>query len=175
VIKTFNHEINFVLLCACVKPDDERRNGIENVASSTLNWDLVYEISLRQRVLPLLYENIKSRLSSRVPDRIIEKLKNVYFDNVTRNISLSSFLLKVLNILKEDDIVAVPFKGPLLAQYVYGDIGLRPFSDLDVLVNQNDAVCAWGILLENGFSPKLELDHGQRHKYTKLMSNISFF
>ncbi len=172
--KTFNREINFILLCACVEPDGERRKCIENAADSSLNWDLVYEISLRQRVLPLLYENIKSLLPGKVPARIIEKLNSVYFDNVTRNISLSLFLLKILSLLKENNISAVPFKGPLLAQDVYGDIGLRPFSDLDILVSKNNAFVAWQILLEDGFQTELVLDDGQKHKYIMSEDHMAF-
>jgi hypothetical protein len=47
---------------------------------------------------------------------------------------------------------AIPFKGPTLAEAAYGDIALRPFSDLDVLVLARDFPAAAAAVAELGYA-----------------------
>ncbi len=167
-------ELNFVLLCACTEPDHEKCSRIKSIDSSSLDWDLIYEVSLHHRVFPLLYKNIKEIFPDYVPDRIVKKFKNSYFNNATKNLYFSAFLLKIMNFLQTHDIFAVPFKGPVLAQDIYGNLELRQFSDLDILVSNNDAVNAWRILIKDGFQPELDLDNNQKYKYVKSEDHIAF-
>ncbi len=169
-------EIDFVLLCACVEPDDERRDRIiEDAANADLDWDLVYRISLQQRVLPILFENIKSLLRGMAPNRIFKKLQDIYLNNTIRNLSFTLFLSNTLILLEENGVFAIPFKGPVLAQEIYGDIGLRPISDLDILVSKKDAVVAWEILLKDRFLPLLEINDRQKHVYIRSEDHMVFF
>ncbi len=52
-------------------------------------------------------------------------------------------------------ILAVPFKGPLLAASVYGDVALRQFSDLDILMHQRDILRAKALPVDQGYRPVL--------------------
>ncbi|MCP3888068.1 MAG: nucleotidyltransferase family protein, partial [Desulfobulbaceae bacterium] len=52
--------------------------------------------------------------------------------------------------------IAVPFKGPVLAENVFGDVTLRRYLDLDILISKNDAAKAVELLLDNGFIPEEE-------------------
>ena len=47
---------------------------------------------------------------------------------------LTSELIKIMKLLEENDIKAIAFKGPTLAQLAYGDVTLRQYVDLDLLV-----------------------------------------
>jgi hypothetical protein len=51
----------------------------------------------------------------------------------------------------------MPFKGPVLAQSVYGDPGLRSFSDLDLMISSADFERAKHTLAEIGYRPAKEL------------------
>ena len=46
----------------------------------------------------------------------------------------------------------VSIKGPVWAQVLYGDIGRRSWSDLDLLVDEDQAVLAREVLLAGGFT-----------------------
>jgi hypothetical protein len=59
-------------------------------------------------------------------------------------------LLKAINLLKQHDIRAIPFKGIILAASVYGSIGLRQFCDLDILVPKQDFLNASNVLINQG-------------------------
>jgi len=166
-------ELNFILLCSCTEPDAARCLKINTVASSSLDWDLIYETSLRHRVFPLLYRNIKEIPLDYVPGRIVKKFKETYFNNATKSLYFSAFLIKIMNFLQEHDIFVVPFKGPVLAQDIYSNLELRQFSDLDILVSKNDAVAAWCLLIKKGFQSELDLDKGQKYKYVKAEDHIA--
>ena len=48
-------------------------------------------------------------------------------------------------------IPVIPLKGPLLAEALYDDPGLRPFTDLDLLVRTRDVPRAVGLLATRGY------------------------
>ena len=82
-------------------------------------------------------------------------------------------LINVLNLLKSEGITAIPYKGPVLASMAYGNIGLREFGDLDVLINKSDAFAARNILI----SQQYELDstiNVEHTTYMKLDSEYRF-
>jgi hypothetical protein len=44
----------------------------------------------------------------------------------------------------------VPFKGPALAVQAYGDLSLRQYDDLDLLIHEADVPRAYQLLIANG-------------------------
>ena len=72
-------------------------------------------------------------------------------ENAGWNLSLTRELLRVMALLEKAGIPAISFKGPVLAAQYYGDIGLRQFGDLDILVSRRDVPRAKGILLSSGY------------------------
>lgn len=160
-------EIDFVLLCACTAPDSQRCSRIREIADSSPDWELIYNISIEQRVFPLIYKNIRELLPDRVPAVIVRKFRHSCFDTAKRSLHFSSYLFTILDLFKENGILALPFKGPVLAQDVYGDPGLRSFGDLDILVSKKDALKAWQILLDSGFNTQLELYSTTNQKYIR--------
>jgi hypothetical protein len=61
------------------------------------------------------------------------------FEEIARkNLRFTAELIRILNCLESHGIAAIPFKGPTLAESVYGNLALREFSDLDILVRQSD-------------------------------------
>src|SRR2546426_10956064 len=69
-----------------------------------------------------------------------------------RNLCLTGDLLSLLELFEARGIPAVPFKGPVLAVQAYGDVALREFRDLDILVTHRDITRARELLLARGFS-----------------------
>lgn len=168
-------EFDFVLLCSSVDLDEKRCALIRDAAVPTLQWELVYDISVRQRTFPLLYETINKVLPEKVPNQILDKLKSIYTENSKYNFYLSFFLTKLLRLLKENKIDAIPFKGPVLAEKVYGAIGRRFFVDLDILVSRADAQAAWNVLTRIGFTPEIEIDDRLKRKYIDNEDDVTFF
>jgi len=73
-------------------------------------------------LLPLLEEEERERWKKAIQFRTLRSMQQL------------TVLNKIINSLKELGIEAIPIKGPVLSQQLYGSIGARHFSDLDVLV-----------------------------------------
>jgi hypothetical protein len=144
------------------------------MGAGSMNWDLIYDIAREQRTLPLVSQNIRSIIPDLIPSPVAEKLKSFSFQNTTRSLFAFNFLWNIVRLLKSNGISVLPFKGLLTAQDIYGDISLRSFSDLDLLVERKQALKAWKLLEENGFTPELPLEASQIKKYIHVEDNISF-
>ncbi len=59
--------------------------------------------------------------------------------------------------LAQRQVPTIPYKGPVLAQTAYGDIGLRSFSDLDLLISPDDFARAKAALAEIGYQPSQQV------------------
>jgi Uncharacterised nucleotidyltransferase len=73
----------------------------------------------------------------------------------------------------------VPFKGAVLAASAYGDLALRQFSDLDILVGRGDVVRAKNLLLAAGnrLEPQgytIELSDALEQRYLDTQCNYNF-
>lgn len=68
------------------------------------------------------------------------------------NLTLSGELLRLLDLLEEEQIEAIPLKGPALSQVLYRNLALRSFSDLDVLIRPGDLMRVKRLLEAHGYS-----------------------
>ena len=72
---------------------------------------------------------------------------------VRRNLRLTQELLAVQGQLETAGIFAVPFKGPMLAVQLYGNLALRQYHDLDFLIRPGDIGRAAEVLIARGYRP----------------------
>jgi hypothetical protein len=63
---------------------------------------------------------------------------------------------RVVELLADRGIAALPLKGPFLAAAVHGDIGLRETADVDILVAAEQLDAAARALVAVGFTPPVE-------------------
>ncbi len=82
-----------------------------------------------------------------------------------RNLFLTGELVNLLKSLKEQNIVALPYKGPVLATLVYKNVALRRFGDLDIIVKQKDIFAVRELLIAQGYRPNLEMTDAELVKY----------
>ena len=78
--------------------------------------------------------------------------------------------LELLNIhrhLAARGLEVLPYKGPSLAETLYGNVALRQFSDLDLLIRRHDVLKVKAALAELGYEPGLQLTQSAEHAYLK--------
>ena len=80
---------------------------------------------------------------------------------------MSGELIKIMHLLEENHIKALAFKGPTLAQMAYGDITLRQFCDLDILIKQEERERASALLASEGYKEALAFTAVQRKNWYK--------
>ena len=101
-------------------------------------------------MLPLLAQNL-SRLG--IDDPLRPRLAGVHRHSWARAQQQFRFLTRVLESLHAARIDTLILKGAALTRQYYPSAGLRPMSDVDVLVPQAEAGRAMEVLLRSGFVP----------------------
>jgi hypothetical protein len=140
-------EIELLLCCARTQPSSEISRQIQNLVQQNIDWDFLLQTAARHSVLPLLYQNLKTLCPEAVPKPVLSELRNFFHTNAAHNLFRTQELIKILKLFQDNDIPAIPFKGPALAASVYGNLALRQFGDLDILVHERDFLKAEEFLL----------------------------
>jgi hypothetical protein len=144
-------EIELLVLCARWIANEKSDQRIRVLLQLQIDWDFLIAIADQHRVLPLLYHSLCRISPGDVPDKAMSRLQQEFSANVKRNLSLTAELLQVLDIFAANEIPAIPYKGPILAASIYGDVSLRQFGDLDIIVHEIDKARARELLISRGY------------------------
>jgi len=115
------------------------------------DWQMLTQKSIASGVMPLFYQALKGMESLPISKSHLLQFQHLNRLNGLHNVSQFKELLRVLNLLRADRIKAIAFKGPVLAISAYGNVALRQFNDLDVLVKLEDFWKAMAVLTANGY------------------------
>lgn len=168
--QTTRPEIELLLCCARTQPSSEISQQIQNLVQQSIDWDFLLQTAARHKVLPLLYQNLKTLCPETVPKSVLSELRNFFHTNAARNLFRTQELLKILKLFQDNDISAIPFKGPVLAASVYGNLALRQFGDLDILVNPKDTIKARELLITQDY--KQNFDHRWQYSFIHSQKEI---
>lgn len=144
-------ETALLLACARTRMDPEHAGQIRALLGQDINWAGLMQMAQRHKITPLLCRSLASTLPDAVPQAVMEELRKRSRANALRSLRLTRQLIRVLRGLESDGVLAVPYRGPMLAEAVYGDLGLRQFTDLDVLVRRRDVSKAREVLVSLGY------------------------
>lgn len=92
-------------------------------------------LSYAHGVFPLVYHTLKTH-TELIPEDILSIMKFENMGIAKKNMLMTAELIKVMKLLEENNIEAIAFKGPTLSQMAYGDIALRQYVDLDILIKK---------------------------------------
>jgi hypothetical protein len=154
-------EIELLLCCSRTCIDSQRAERLKTLVQEEIDWTYFIQMALRQGVMPLVYFNLNTTCSDAVPHTVLEQLRNHFQSNAINSLFLASELLKLLHLFNENEIPTIPFKGPVLADAIYGNLTLRQFCDLDILVREQDFLKARELLILKGYQPLQEHDWEQ--------------
>jgi hypothetical protein len=170
----FSPECELILCCAATVLNNERWNRIKALLETDLDWDCLLKEAEQHGIIPLLYSNLEAAFPGAVPEPFINTLRDYFRKNLISNLLLTSEMCGILNLLEAHGISAVPFKGPTLAVAAYGDLALREFRDIDLLVHKEDVFKAKAILATRGYAPDHQLSRAQETAYLKSESEYGF-
>lgn len=160
--RRLSYRQEMALLCHCARTA-LRAEDVEQIRELTqdgIDWAHLNELAEIHRVSPLLFRSLACLDFARVSEETMGRLRERFTRNALRNLLLAAALTEIVSLCEAHGIVAVPFKGPTLAASVYGDLALRDFIDLDILVYPQDLVRAGDLMLALGYEA-LEPESGQ--------------
>jgi hypothetical protein len=148
----------FDLLCACtgVELSSERIARIKNWIDARVDWNEFLRLAEHHGVLPLVARSLSAHAPG-IPSQLEHSLRSAFDTNLRRNLWFASELARIVDRFEKEQLRAVPYKGPMLAESAYGDVVLRNFGDLDFLISCADFQRAKQSLGELGYRPSSEL------------------
>lgn len=86
-----------------------------------------------------------------MPRQVFLDLWRTQEQNARRNALLGAELARIVTVLEANGVPALAFKGPALAEQLYGRVELREFEDLDILIPVDQLPRAKAVLLSDRY------------------------
>jgi hypothetical protein len=168
-------ESELLVWCARTHVTEELRTDISSRVQEPMDWGLMLDLAAYHGVFPLLYRNLSTICPSLVPGDTLTKLRQKTQACALLNRSLAQELRNLCDAFAERGVPVVPIKGATLALSAYGDLTLRDFSDLDLLIPESAIGAAQAVLFAQGYERKdlstdpveAEHDEGPYHVFIK--------
>lgn len=151
-----------LLLTACsALATDAKQPRLQALLASPVCWERLFLLAERHGVQPLLYEALHP-VRDAVPTQHMQELQRSYQANLHKSLLLSRELIRILHHLRDFNLEVLPYKGPALAEFLYGDIALRQAGDIDLLVHREQFSCVEQALAKIGYVPQARLSQAEQ-------------
>lgn len=154
MLKSVCPEKQLLVHCARshLRPADEE--AIRSLVVLALDWEYLLAEAAENSVLPLLHRSLRQAASHFVATPILDRLSEMSRANTIRCLYLSAELSRILQLFQSESICGIPYKGPVLACQAYGDVTLREFEDLDIVLPQKDLLRAHALMERQGYTAR---------------------
>jgi len=152
-----DHAAETSLLLGSLRFDRGALSPIERAALTSdqldrLDWPRLMQMAAEHGVQPQLYRSLKA--AGAMPPAVLAAMRAQYYGSSLTNLRLARELVHLTCRLKDAGVAAIAFKGPVLALKVRGDLSLRQFNDIDLLVRPQDAGRAAQVLIAEHHQPR---------------------
>jgi hypothetical protein len=147
-------EEQFLLLAADIDPDAAVYARMDALIPTIRNWETFATMAVGRCAAPLLTAKL-GRLEQvgLIPEKVLRDLRQASLRTLSRNMLLTEYFRQVNKAFGAAGIPLIALKGAMLSEWLYGDINLRQFSDLDLLVPVEKGLESLDILQSMGFKP----------------------
>lgn len=147
-------EKRLLLCCARTQLSTALAQEIRELTAGPMDWDLLFASATDHSLRPLLLRHLSGCASDVVPPPALKRLSDAVRTNTGRCLILTAELIRLMDRFGGAGILAVPYKGPVIAVQAYGDVTLREFEDLDIILPQRDMARANEIVVGLGYRPR---------------------
>jgi hypothetical protein len=168
-------ELLLVLACARAQLNPAAAGEIASAAGQPLDWLKATDLASGHGLSPVLISQVQLHVAARVPERVRLYLIERFRAHTITNFELTKELLEILSLLEKGGVDALAFKGPVLAQQLYGDLSLREFVDVDILVPATHASTVIALLAAKGFEPQFILTPQQFARFQRSSSHMGLY
>jgi len=194
ITATLSTDLKFLIACCQMEPSADDITFIYSYLNAEdFHINALIDLAYQHAILPLVYKTLlalnadtpvskeqegckklNDASNSPLNPQILTELKAHYMHISQRNMLMSAELIRIMKLLEDNDIEALAFKGPTLAQLVYGDITLRQYIDLDILVDESD-LRKTGLLLDNhAYIPSFPIKILKNETCLSVINDLSF-
>jgi hypothetical protein len=145
-------EEEIILLAADINPEQSILDRLNELIPAISDWEVFTKMAIDRAAAPLIVDKLpKLSNASLFPDGVLRSLKQASLRTLTRNMLLTEHFRQVVRAFNDAQIPVITLKGAMLSEWLYGNINLRQFSDLDLLVPQDKGLAALEVLRKMGY------------------------
>ncbi len=131
----------------------ERNDRIEALIARKPDWRALDVLAARHGLTPQLYSALTAEPGLACADALAV-LRPRHLANAFRCAQLAGELTRVIGIFRQAGLGALAVKGPVLAMLAYGDVAMRQYGDVDLMVRPADVTRAAELLVTAGYQPR---------------------
>jgi Uncharacterised nucleotidyltransferase len=147
-------EKKLLVCCARMKLQPGLVDAVRELASGLLDWDFLLTEAADNSMTPLLAHHLLDCARDEIEAAKAKALRRAARATIVRCLALNAQLIRLMEAFRARGILAIPYKGPVLAAQAYGDVTLREFGDLDIILRHRDIAKANEIMVGLGFRPR---------------------
>jgi Uncharacterised nucleotidyltransferase len=133
------------------------------------NWKSFLAACDYHQVGPIVFHRFQGRVA--VPSQVLEHLRARFYHVSAYNHRLAMDLVQLFAAFEQQRIPCLALKGPAVAMAAYGDLSLRQYEDIDLMVHTEDVAKAVEMLIARGFQPSR--GQAERYKHLKLDHEVT--
>ncbi|MDH4154255.1 MAG: nucleotidyltransferase family protein [Nitrospira sp.] len=157
-------EAELLVWCARTGITEDLVARIRQKLQEPLDWANFLQMTECHGVEPLVYASLSRAAADLVPAEVLMRLRRKAQVGGLLNHLLARELIKLCDEFALQGVPVIPIKGATLATVAYGDLGLRDFTDLDLLVPESSVSEAQAVLARLGYDRRDVVDEqGDEH------------
>ena len=154
--RSLSAELRLLLLCARAIMEPRRSAAFYTALGECPDTSRLCEAAIQQGMVGHLFSLVSKRqpdgqTAAPGPAGLLERLTELQRIASRRSLRQTAQLLRLIEQFREAGIDAMPYKGPVSAQCLYGDVALRTWEDLDLIARHEQMPLLREVLLKNGF------------------------
>jgi hypothetical protein len=159
------------LACARHAAGISSAEAVAAAARRIRDWPHALQVAQAQGLGALLARALRE---ADAPASIQVDVRDAITASSARTLGQIRLLADVLGALEECGVPAIPYKGPVLAQQLYGDPTLRSSTDLDIVVPRESYAAARKALVGLGLAPRAGHTPRQEATLFRWLGHASF-
>ena len=140
-----------------------------------VDWNDVYQVATVHRIRQIVYQ-VMTSCKAIIDQNAVQKFR-------THCLAFSGFAFerkreseRIIRILQQKEIPAKMYKGLAFAEAAYGDIGMREFSDMDIIIPEGAVPEIIKVMQQEGYNMLHENYYNRFPEiYLKRTKDISFY
>lgn len=144
-------EKKLLICCARTRLRPEVAETIGEILSRPIDWNLLILEAARNSITPLVALHLGEMFPGLLPMEAAERLRSAARMRAARSLLLTGELIRIDGAFCARNIQGIPYKGPVIAAQAYGNVALREFDDIDIILRQRDMTAAHQTMLALGY------------------------
>ena len=162
-LRPWSAELEFVARLSRPAPTQDDTARARSLAIDGLNWTRVINTAISHGVAALVDTHLRRAMPSEVPAGVDARLRSAWLSAARNDLAMHERWLVLHAAFAECGIRAVTVNGFHAVHLLYGQVGLRPVEQLDLLVGPDDVHAAIGVLRDLGFRPWRDVETAIRN------------